>query len=72
MKVWIKTGENYYDCTGKFPWEKIQELKIARFIEEAQVNLNDFKYGYKVLQPFQLDVAGLVLQLNTNCLITGD
>lgn len=72
MKVWVSRNSQTYALAGKFPYTLIEQLLVERKIEPADVLLSDYNKGYKVLSPFSLESGGLVLNINSDFIITGD
>ena len=73
MKLWVPQSPTTYTLVGKFPHTYINQLLVERKIEYGTVDVAYFKLGYKVLQPFSLDViAGLTFYVNNDFIITGE
>ena len=72
MKVWFPQNFQTYLLIGKFPHDLINQLLIERNIEASDVSVGEYKFGYKVLQSFNLEVNGLFLWVNDYCIITGE
>ena len=72
MKVWVPQPLLKYALVGKFPHTYINQLIIERKIEAADVPLEGYKHGYRVLSSFQMESNGLILSLNDDFIITGE